>query len=80
VDFFVDGVHRWTRVTAPYQYVWSDLVAGSHTLTAIAADYKGLKATNSSSLTVTNPPNITPLLANGSLWKYWDEGVDPGAT
>jgi len=80
VDFLVDGVLRWTRAAAPYQYVWSDLVAGTHTLTAIAADYKGLKATNSSSLTVTNPPNITVLLSNGSLWKYWDEGVDPGAT
>jgi len=52
---------------------------GSHTLTAVASDDLGAKASNSVSLTVTNPPNITALLANGSLWKYWDEGVDPGA-
>ena len=78
VEFRVDGAVRWEDTTSPYTFAWCDMTAGTHALTAIASDDLGLKATNTVSITVTNPPDTTVLLANGSMWKYWDEGVDPG--
>jgi len=79
VEFLVDGVTRWNDRTSPFTFAWCDMTAGSHTLKAIASDDLGVKVTNSAAITVTNVPNTTVLLANGSLWKYWDEGVDPGS-
>jgi len=78
VEFRVDGTVRWDDTTSPFTFAWCDMTAGTHALTAIASDDLGVKATNTVSITVTNPPNTDILLANGSLWKYWDEGVDPG--
>ena len=78
VEFKVDGATRWNDPTAAFTFSWCDMVAGPHTLQSIATDYAGLKATNTMSITVTNPPDINVLLANGSAWKYWDEGTDPG--
>jgi hypothetical protein len=78
VDFLLDGAHRWSDTTSPYQFAWCDVTAGNHTLTVIASDNSGLTATNTTSLLVTNPPDVDVVLANGSSWKYWDEGVDPG--
>jgi len=78
VEFRVDGALRWTDVSSPYTFAWCDMLAGVHTLSAIATDTSNAKATNSVSITVTNPPNIDILLANGSAWKYLDDGSDQG--
>ena len=41
---------------APYAATTNGLSAGNYTLTAIASDNVGAKATNSISISVTNPP------------------------
>jgi hypothetical protein len=79
VEFRVDGAVRWNDTTTPYTFAWCDMTAGTHSLSAIASDDAGIKATNSVSIIVTNHANADVLLANGHSWKYWDEGVDPGA-
>jgi hypothetical protein len=78
VDFVVDGARRWTDATSPYIFGWCDMTAGIHTLKVIATDNSGASETNSSTITVTNPPATEILVANGSSWRYWDQGSDPG--
>ncbi|HUR46609.1 MAG TPA: Ig-like domain-containing protein, partial [Candidatus Saccharimonadales bacterium] len=80
VEFRVDGTVRWDDPSTPFTFAWCDMTAGTHTLTAIASDDIGAKTTNSVNITVTNGSGWNVLLANGATWKYWDEGVDPGAT
>jgi hypothetical protein len=78
VDFLVDGVLRWTDTTTPYTFAWCDMLAGVHSLSAVASDTSNAKATNTVTITVTNPPNIDILLANGAHWKYMDDGTNQG--
>jgi hypothetical protein len=79
VEFLVDGVLRWTDATTPYTFGWCDMLAGVHSLAAVASDTSNAKVTNSVTITVTNPPNTDILLANGSAWKYLDDGTNQGA-
>jgi plastocyanin len=59
VEFLVDSTVLGDDTTAPYSAVTNGLAAGSHTLSAIAANSTGLTATNSVSISVVNP---TPIL------------------
>ena len=78
VDFFDNGVLRWSDNAAPYGFVLSDLTAGAHTISAMAVDNNGSNGMASVMIVVTNPPALTALLTNGSDWKYLDNGTDPG--
>jgi plastocyanin len=44
---------------APFSGTTNNLAAGCHTLTAIASDNNGMKATNSVNITVDTPPTVT---------------------
>ena len=78
VQFYVDNVLRVTDTTVPYTYQYGDSLAGIHTISAVAVDNSGARTTNSTSITVTNVPGVTLVLTNGSNWKYFEGGVDPG--
>ncbi|HMJ91222.1 MAG TPA: Ig-like domain-containing protein [Candidatus Acidoferrum sp.] len=81
VEFYVNGVRRGTNdVTIAYSMEIGNLTAGVNLISAVAIDTSGGRGTNSISITVTNPPGVTALVPNGSDWKYWDTGTDPGAT
>jgi hypothetical protein len=74
VEFF-DGDTALTELTAPpFRFVWSEIPAGAHTITARATDVGGL-ITTSAPVTVTLQTALIPL---GSLWTYLDDGVPQG--
>jgi hypothetical protein len=77
VEFYLDGVLRYTDTTSSYNYQYDDALVGSHTVLAVAVDNAGARGSNSVSFTITNPPNVTFLLTNGSTWKYLDDTNDP---
>ena len=59
VLFLVDANTLTNDIAAPYSGVTNNLSPGSHTLTAIATDNLGLKATNAISIIVDSPPSVT---------------------
>lgn len=77
VEFYLDGVLRYTDTTSSYNYQSDDTLAGTHTVLAVAVDNAGARGSNSVTFTITNPPNVTILLANGGNWKYLDDTNDP---
>jgi hypothetical protein len=77
VEFYLDGVLRFTDTTSSYNYQYDDALAGAHTITAVAVDNVGARGSNTVSFTITNPPNVTLLLTNGSTWRYLDDTNDP---
>jgi hypothetical protein len=46
VAFYANGMSIGVDATAPYSISWSDVAAGSYTLTAVATDNVGLKTTS----------------------------------
>jgi hypothetical protein len=78
VEFYVDGALFFTDTTSPYAFELCDITAGSHTVAAVAVDNGGFRGTNGITLSAANPPNITVIIPNGSMWKYLDDGSDQG--
>jgi len=78
VEFYVGGVLRHTDTNAPFRFELCDALAGVHAISAVAVDNVGGRGSNSVSITVTNPPGVAILVANGSTWKYLDDGSDQG--
>ncbi len=74
VSFFVDGQFIGQDATAPFTATWSNVVSGSHRLTATGLDASGTGY-------VAAPVNIgvgSTLIASNSIWKYLDNGSDQG--
>ncbi len=62
VDFYQDANLLGTDLTAPYEFTWSNVLAGSYSLTARATDNSGGVATSSAigvSLTPSAPPTVS---------------------
>ncbi|HVE48641.1 MAG TPA: Ig-like domain-containing protein, partial [Casimicrobiaceae bacterium] len=59
VEFYANGVLRGTDTSYPYEYPWTNVAAGSYSLTAKAYDTRGL-ATVSSPVSIVVRPGITP--------------------
>ena len=74
VDFFAGSTLLGTDTTAPYLLSWSNVSAGTFTLTARATDDDGA-ATTSSSVTVTVGSTPPPGLPSG--WAHADLGATP---
>ena len=74
VQFLVGSTVISNRTTAPYAATTNGLPAGNYTLTAIASDNVGAKATNNISISVTNPPpspvTIVNPTFNGSSFSF----------
>ena len=64
VDFYQNGNLLGTDTTSPYSFSWTNVAAGSYTLTAIATDNLGATGTSA-------PVNITVNTAGGSLPPPW---------
>ena len=59
VDFFRNGALLGTAAVAPYRYTWTNPAAGSHTMSAVATDDRGV--TGSATLPiVVKGPNAAP--------------------
>ncbi|HTD67524.1 MAG TPA: Ig-like domain-containing protein, partial [Candidatus Limnocylindria bacterium] len=59
---------------APFSAVWSNVIGGSHRLTASGLDAGG----NSYVATPVNIGVASALIASNSVWKYLDDGSDQG--
>ncbi len=82
VEFFLNGFRVANDTTAPYNYTWSNAPLGIFTLAARALDNDGL-STTSAPVTISVVAALTgtnTLIAQRSVWRYLDTGVDPGAT
>ncbi len=70
VAFFANGAPIGTDTTSPYTVAWTNVAAGSHTLSAVATDNQGA-ATTSAAVHVTVTPPIgrlnMALAANGGV-------------
>lgn len=72
VQFLVGSIVLRNDTSSPYSAATNGLPAGSYTLSAIASDNTGTKATNSVSITVTMPPPspvtiVNPTLSSGAF-------------
>lgn len=79
VEFFADGTSLAQTLTEPYQFEWADAPAGLSSILAIATDNEGARATSAVAvITVELTSDFTRLIPTGSVWKYFDQGVDLG--
>ncbi|MHB8875690.1 MAG: Ig-like domain-containing protein [Myxococcaceae bacterium] len=62
VEFFAGGTKLGEDLTSPYSLAWSNVAAGSYTLTARATDNQGAATTSAAvNITVAGPtPNLPP--------------------
>jgi CubicO group peptidase (beta-lactamase class C family) len=61
VEFFRNGTLLGSDTTSPYAFTWSNVAAGSYTLTARATDNGGAATTSGGvPITVTSPSNAAP--------------------
>ncbi len=74
VEFFVDDQKFAETGILPFTGVWSNVVAGSHRLTARGTDSSG--DTWQSLPVFISVPKV--LVAFGSVWKYLDDNSDQG--
>lgn len=64
VDFFAGSTPIGSATSAPYTATWTNVPAGSYTLTAVARDNTGALSTSApAAITVTAPVNQPPLVA-----------------
>jgi len=78
VEFYNGTMKLGEDTSAPFAFPWSNVVAGSHTLRAVATDDSGLMRTSAPvSITVVAgfTTNLT-LISTGAVWKYLDNGSD----
>jgi hypothetical protein len=70
VEVLVDGASAGVALTAPYVVGYTNALTGSHTLTAIAVDTAGAKATNSVTVFFNAAPTVSITnLVSGSLFQ-----------
>jgi hypothetical protein len=74
VDFFAGTTLVGTATASPYNFTWSNVAAGTYSLTAVATDNDGATRTSAaSSITVSGRPNQAPAVsltapANGATF------------
>jgi hypothetical protein len=61
VQYFAGSILLGTDTTSPYTYSWTNVAAGSYSLTAVARDNQGATRTSAAvTVTVTPPPTGPP--------------------
>ena len=64
VEFYTGTTLLASDTAAPYEFTWSDVAAGTYTLTARATDDAGLATTSAAvTVTVSAPPNAAPAVS-----------------
>jgi regulation of enolase protein 1 (concanavalin A-like superfamily) len=77
VDFFAGTTPIGTATTAPYSITWSNVAAGTYSLTAVATDNAGASTTSSAVSITVNPAPSQGALPAG--WLDTDVGSVPFA-
>jgi chitinase/chitodextrinase len=79
VEFFSGSTLLFSDATAPYSYTWTNVAAGTYTITAKATDNAGLTSSVSQSFTVTggttNPTSGLPKHIMSGYLHTWNGGV-----
>jgi hypothetical protein len=79
VQFYANSTLVGAKATAPYTASWSNAVAGIYQLRAVARNSYGSYTSAPVAVTVTNLwAGTYTLLNTEQLWKYLDDGSDPG--
>jgi len=79
VAFRLNGNSAGSDTTEPFSTSWANLVSGRYTVLAVATDEFGNSSTSTPvEFRVVQPPIITSLIATGSVWRFFDGGVDLG--
>lgn len=63
VEFYSGTTLLWTEFSLPYADAWSNVPAGTYTLTAVAYDGQGAKTTSAPVRVTVNGPNRAPTVA-----------------
>jgi hypothetical protein len=81
VAFRLNGNSAGSDTTEPFSTSWANLVSGRYTALAVATDEFGNSSTSAPvEFRVVQPPIITSIIATGSVWRFFDGGVDLGTT
>jgi hypothetical protein len=79
VEFFADDAPLGTTTGAPFRFEWLDARVGLHTLSAVATDNEGTRATSAvAQITVSFSTNRARLISAGAVWRFLDNGTDQG--
>lgn len=81
VEFFESASKIGEATAAPYNYTWTNVPVGAHTLRAIATQLGGLTATSGPvtfSIRATQGATTNIVISRGSEWKYLDDGSNQG--
>jgi hypothetical protein len=79
VQLYQDGTFIEEDLTAPYAINLPAQVPGPHALVAVAVGANGLSYTSAPVvLNAVQPSSGTQLVSFGEVWKYFDDGIDPG--
>ncbi|NML21758.1 DNRLRE domain-containing protein [Pseudoflavitalea sp. G-6-1-2] len=66
VEFYNGSTKLGEDLVAPYEYSWTNVAAGTYSLTAVATDNQSAVTTSSAvSITVNNPPACNPVTSSG---------------
>jgi hypothetical protein len=81
VQLFAGNVLLGQKTNAPYIFVWSNVIAGAHIISATVRDNDGLlTASTPVKFTVGNGAgSASVLIPQGAVWKYLDTGTNLGA-
>lgn len=80
VEFWADGEWLASDVSAPYTLAQTSLPAGEYTFIARAIDSTSLTSADASISIPVVAGAPSTLVATGAIWKYRDNGIDPGAS
>lgn len=80
VEFFANDVKLSDDFFAPFTAVWVNPPAGTHAITAVATDSGGATNVSAPRPIVVNRSGGLPytLVSFPSVWRYLDDGSDPG--
>lgn len=74
VEFYANGALIGTAASSPYTMTWSNVAAGSYSLTAVATDTAGLKGTSSATTVTVGAPVPGGVTVLPSPWTDGDIG------
>ncbi|MEW6157200.1 MAG: PKD domain-containing protein [Verrucomicrobiota bacterium] len=79
VTFSANGSVVGVSTNTPFRFVWTNVLAGLHTIEAIGEDTSGNRWPAGPLLVQVNDPNLSPtLVSRGSIWRYLDDGSNAG--
>jgi hypothetical protein len=80
VEFYNGTTKLGEDLTAPFEFTWNGVTAGSYILSAKAIDNLGAISSSANASITVNAPQSLVFVSKNSVWKYNDKGVDLGTS